>query len=122
MQKLAGGNVDVKTFATLELDSDSEESVASHDKSSHDTPNDLEEDESDGSSTPEATEEVTLGFGDRQTPNKTEHTPTPPTEEAKDRTPSPPKEQKEEYNHPEQPYEDDTMLYQYPKYRDDPDA
>ena len=117
-----------------------------------------EDEESDDSSTPESTEEVTVGSGDLQSPNKTEHRPrppaeeekdrtptppveevkdlpptqpveeakdgppTPPAEEAKDRTPSPPKEQKVEYTQTERPYEDHTMPYPYPKYRDDPDA
>ena len=40
LQKLVGGNGDAEAFATLESDSDSEESVASRYKSSHDTPND----------------------------------------------------------------------------------
>ena len=89
MQTLAGGNWDAEAFATLESDSDSEESVASRYKSSHDTPNDPEDDESDDSSTPEPTEEVTSGSGDPQLPSKTDHTLTPPAEEAKDRTPTP---------------------------------
>ena len=164
LQTLAGGNGDVEAFATLESDSDSEESVASRYKSSHDTPNDPEGDESDDSSTPEPTEEVTLGSGDRQLPSKKDRTPTPtaeetkdltptaeevkdhtlkppaeeakdhtlkppaeeakdrtptpPVEEAKDRTPSPPKERKEGDTQSDQPDEDDTMPYPYPKYRD----
>ena len=40
LQTLAGGNGDVEAFATLESDSDSEESVASRYKTSHDSPND----------------------------------------------------------------------------------
>ena len=73
--------------------------------------------------------------GDRQSPNRTEHTPTPPAEKAedntptppaekyKDRTPSPPPtEQENAYTPPEKPCEDDTMLYPYQKYRNDPDA
>ena len=68
-------------------------------------------------------EEITLGFGDWQSPNKTERTPTPTVREAEDRiptppvvqaedcTPSPPIEQEEEQISPEQPYEDDTMPY-----------
>ena len=146
LQTLADGDGDVEAFATLEVDSDSEESVTSCYRSNHDTPNDPEDDESDGSSMPEPMEEVTLGSGDRQSPSKTERTPTPPAEEtkdrtptppveetkdrtptppveeAKDRTPSPPKERKEGDTHPEQPVEDDTMPYPYLKYRDDPDA
>ena len=73
-------------------------------------------------------------FGDQQSPIKTERaltppakeaedrTPTPPAEKAEDRTPSPPTEQEEENISPEQPYEDYTTPYLYPKYRDDPDA
>ena len=122
LQMLVGGTGDAEPFTTLESDSDSEESVASRYKSSHETPNDLEEDESDGSLTTEPTEEVPSISGDQQLPNRTEHTPTPPTEEVKDRIPSPPKEGKEEYTQPEQPYEEDTMPYPYPKYRDDTDA
>ena len=146
LQTLAGGIGDAEAFATLESDSDSEESVTLRYKSSHDTLNDPEDDESDGSSTWEPTEEVTLGFGDRQSPSKTDRTPTPlaeeakdctptppaeegkdrtptpPAEEAEDRTPSPPKELKEGDTQPEQLNEEDTMPYPYPKYRDDPDA
>ena len=125
---LAGGDGDAEAFTTLESDSDSEESVASRYKSSHDTPNDPEDDELDGSSTPEPTEEVTSGFRDRQSPSKIERTSTPPAEEAKDctptppaekaedRTPSPPKVRKEGDTQPEQPDEDYTMSYPYPKY------
>ena len=133
LQALAGGDGDAGAFATLESDSDSEESVASRYKSSHDTPNDPEEDGSDGSSTPEPTEEITLEFGDRQSPRETDRIPTPPTEEAKDRKPTPPVEEAEEARNRTQPKErrerdtqseqpDDTMPYPYPKYRDDPDA
>ena len=68
-------------------------SVASRYKSSHDTPNDPEEDGSDGSSTLEPTEEITLEFGDRQSPRETDRIPTPPAEEAKDRIPTPPAEE-----------------------------
>ena len=93
MQTLAGGNWDAEAFATLESDSDSEESFASPYKSSHDTPNDPEDDESDDASTPEPTEEVTLGSKDRQSPNKTERTPTPTVREAEDRIPTPPTEE-----------------------------
>ena len=55
LQALAGGDGDVGAFTTLESDSDNEESIASRYKISHDTPNDPEEDGSDGSSTPEPT-------------------------------------------------------------------
>ena len=132
LQTLAGGDGDGEAFTTLELDSDIEESAASRYKSSHDTPNDPEDNESDGSSTPEPTKEVTLGSGDRQSPSKTERTltptaeeakdrtPMPPAEEAKDRTSTPPKDRKAGDTQSEQP--DDTMPYPYPKYRDDPDA
>ena len=52
-----------------------------------------------------------------------ERAPTPPAEKVKDCTPSPPPtEQEKEHTPPEQPYEDYTMSYPYPKYRDDPDA
>ena len=147
LQMLAEGNGDAEAFAALESDSDSEESVQSHYKSSHDTPNGPEDDESDGSRTPEPMEELPLVPGDRQSPNRTKCTPTPPpekaedrittpptekaeyrtptlpAEEAKDRTPSPPPtEQENAYTPPEKPCEDDTMLYPYQKYRNDPDA
>ena len=130
LQTLAIGDGDVEAFATLESDPDSEESVASRYRSSHDIPNDPEDDESDGSSTPEPMEEITLGYGDRQSPSKTkrtltppaeeakdstltppaeeakDHTPTPPAEEAENHTPSPPKERKAGDTQSEQP--DDT--------------
>ena len=49
LQALAGGDGDAEAFATLESDSENGESIASRYKSSHDTPNDLEEDGSNGS-------------------------------------------------------------------------
>ena len=88
LQTLAGGNRDTEAIATLESDSNSEERVQSHFKSSHDTQNDPEDDASDGSST----EELPLVSGDQQSPNKTKRTPTPTVEEVKDRIPTPPKE------------------------------
>ena len=93
LQTLAGGDGDAGAFATLESDSDNEESVASQYKSSHDTPNDPVEDGSDVSSTPEPTEEIILEFGDRQSPRATDRIPTPPAEEVKDRIPTPPAEE-----------------------------
>ena len=147
MHTLAVGNGDAEEFATLESDSNSEESVESRYKSSHDTPNHPEHDESDGLAMRKPTEELPLVSRDRQSPNKTKRTPTPPVEKAEDRTPTPPAEkaedckptptaekikdrtpspppteQEKEYTPPEQPYEDYTMPYPYPKYRDDPDA
>ena len=97
LQTLAGDDGDAEVFATFESDSDSEESIASHYKSSHDTRNDPEDDESDGSLTSELTEEVTLGSGDRKSPSKTKCTPTPPVEEAEDRTPTPPAEEAKDH-------------------------
>ena len=92
LQTLARGNGDAEAFATLESNSDSEESVESRYKSSHDTPNDPEDDESEGSSMPEPTEELPLVSRDRKSPNKTKCTPTPTAKEVKDRIPTPPKE------------------------------
>ena len=97
----------------------------------HDTPNDLEDDGSDGSSTPKPTEEATLGSGDRQSPSKKNRTPTPPTEEPKDHTPTPPaEEQKDRTPTPtadkerreQESHLDDTMPYSYLEYRDEPNA
>ena len=51
LQTLADGDGDSEAFATLESESEIDESVASRYKSSHDTPNDPEEEESDGAST-----------------------------------------------------------------------
>ena len=106
-----------------------------------------EDNESDGSLTPKPTEELPLVPGDRKSPNKTKRAPTTPAEKVEDRTPTspaektedctpsptvekikdrtpspPPTEQEKEYTPPEQPYEDYTMSYPYPKYRDDPNA
>ena len=92
LHTFAGGNRDAEAIATLELDSDSEESVQSDYKSSNDTSNDREDDASDGSSTPEPTEELPLVSRDQQSPNKTKCTPTPTTEEVKGHIPTPPKE------------------------------
>ena len=88
LQALAGGDGDAGAFATLESDSDSEESVVSRYKSSHDTPNDPEEDGLYGSSTSEPTEEITLEFRDRQSPRETDCIPIQPAEEAKARVPT----------------------------------
>ena len=105
---LANGDGDAEAFTTLESDSDSEESVQSNYKSSDDAPDGPEDDESDGSSTPEPTKELPLVPGDLQSPNKTKHIPTPtaekvreharppPTEKAEDRTPTPPAEKAED--------------------------
>ena len=57
LEMLSGRDGDTQAFATLESDSESEESVASRYKSSHDTPNDPEDDGSDGSSTPDQWEQ-----------------------------------------------------------------
>ena len=134
-QMLAKGDGDVEAFTALESDSDSEQSVQSNYKISHDASDGLEDDESDDSSTSKPTKELPLMPRDWQSPNKTECAPTPPAEKVrecaptppaekiKDRTPSPPPtEQEKEYTPPEQPYEDYTMSYPYPKYRDDPNA
>ena len=51
------------------------------------------EEESDDSLTPEPTEEITLEFGDRQSPREADRPPTSPAEEPKDRTPTPPAEE-----------------------------
>ena len=51
LQTIAEGNRDAEAFATLESDSDSEQSVQSNYKSSHDAPDGPEEDESNGTST-----------------------------------------------------------------------
>ena len=52
-----------------------------------------------------------------------DHTPSPPEEKINDRTPSPPPtKQVKEHTPPEQPYEDYTTPYLYPKYRDDPNV
>ena len=64
---------------------DSEQSVKLNYKSSHDTPDDPEDDDSEGSSTPEPTEELPLVPEERQSPNKTKRTPTPPAEKVKER-------------------------------------
>ena len=93
LQTVADVDRDAEAFATLESDSDSGESVESRYKSSHDTPNDQVEEESDDSLTPEPTEEITLEFGDRQSPREADRTSTPPAEESKDRTPTPPAEE-----------------------------
>ena len=146
LQMLAEGDRDSEAFATLESDSDSEQSVQSNYQSSHDSLDGAEEDESDDASTPEPMEELPLVSEDWKSPNKTERAQTPPVEKAEDRTPTPPTEktedctptpmkkaedrtpspplteQEKEYTPLEQPYEDYTMLYPYPKYRDDPDV
>ena len=89
------------------------------------------EDGSDDSSTPEPTEEITLEFGDRQSPREVDRIPTPPVEESKDRTPTPPAEESkdriptppaEEERREQDIQSDDTMPYPYPKYRDETDA
>ena len=103
LRTLAGGNGDSEAFSALESESDSEQSVQSNYKSSHDTPDDPEDEESNSSSTP-------------------------PTEKAENRAPTPPAERVEnraqelDHTSPVQPSEDYTMPYPYPKYRDDPDA
>ena len=130
LQTLAGGEGDAAAFATLEADSDSGESVGSRYKSSHET-NPTEE-ESDDSVTPEPEEDITLEFGDRQSPRREVQTPTPPAEESQERLPTPPAEEPQErIPVSEEPKDttptqesqwDDTMPYPYPKYRDEPDA
>ena len=156
LQTLAEGDGDSEAFSALESESDSEQSVQSNYKSSHDTPDNPEDDELDGSSTPEPTEELPLEPRDRQSLNKTKRTPTPPPEKERERTPAekvreraptppaekvreraptppaekvkdctpspPPTEQEKEHTPPEQTFEDYTMPYRYPKYRDDPNA
>ena len=81
---------DAEAFTTLESNSDSEESVQLNYKSSHDALDDPEEEESDRTSTPEPTKELSLVPGDRQSPIKTECAITPPADEAEDHTPTPP--------------------------------
>ena len=97
LETVAKGNRDAEAFAALESDLDSEERVQSHYKSSHDTPNSPEDDESDGSSTPEPTEELPLVPGDRQSSNRTKRTPTPSAEKAEDRPLTPPTEKAEDH-------------------------
>ena len=137
LQTLAGGDGDAAAFATLEADSDSGESVESRYKSSHDTNPTEEESDDPGTSEPE--EDITLEFGDRQSPRREAQLPTPPAEESQERLPTPPAEEPQERiptseepkvstptlikerREQESPW-DDTMPYPYPKYRDEPDA
>ena len=143
LQTLAAGDGDSEAFATLEAESESDGSVASRYKSSHDTPNDREDEGSEDSVTPAPEEEITLEFGDRQPPRKAdriptttarepkERIPTTPAEEPTDRTPATPAEEPkvltptptaDRERRKQESQLDDTMPYPYPKYRDEADA
>ena len=96
LHTLAEGDGDAEAFTALESDSNSEQSIQSNYKSSHDNPDVSEDDESDGSSTPKPVEELPLVPGDRQSPNKTKRTPTPPAEKIREHAPTPPMEKAED--------------------------
>ena len=91
LQTLAEDDGDSEAFSALELESHSEQSVQSNYKSSHDTPNGFEDNQSEGSPTPEPTEELPLVPEERQSPNKTKRTSPPTAEKVKARTPTHPR-------------------------------
>ena len=141
LQTLAASDGDSEAFSALESESDSEQSVQSNYPSSHDTPDDPEDDDSKHTLTPEPTEEFPLVPVERQSADTSKRTPTPPpaekrkectpsplaAEKIKERTPSPPpaEETKDRTRTPPplvQTFEEYTMSYPYSKYRDDPDA
>ena len=115
LQALATGGGDSEPFSAFESDSDGECSAHSNYRSSHDTPDGPEDEQSDTLPTPEP-ELTELEAPDRQVADQLLTPPreTPKEEEERPLTP------KEEEGRPPTP--DDDMSFQYPKYRDDPDA
>ena len=137
LQALAAGGGEPEAFSAFDWDSDGGYSGRTNYRSSNDTPDGPEGEESDTS----PTLELELTRLEPQEPvAKEERPPTPEVEE--ERPPSPkeeekpptPKEQEERPPTPKEEQErpptpparaltpDDDMSFQYPKYRDDPDA
>ena len=80
LQTLAEGDGDSEAFSALESESDSEQSVHSNYRNSHDTLDDPEEDDSEHTPTPELTEKLPIIPVERQSKDKTERKLTPAPE------------------------------------------
>ena len=138
LQTLATCVGDSEAYSAFESESDAEHNIHSNYRSSHDTPDELEEDGSEHTFKPESetmlptqpahegepdehsertNNRVPTQPSDRQSEEKNNCVPAPPpdrqSEKTDDRVPRPP---------PEQPLDNDTMSYPYSKYRDDLNA
>ena len=117
LQALAGGDGETEAFSAFEWDSDGGYSVHTNYRSSNDTPDGPEDEESDTlpTSEPELTELEAL---DRQRANQ----PLTPKEE-EERLPTLKEEEERPLTPPARvPTLDDEMSFQYPKYREDLDV
>ena len=148
LQTLATGDRDSEAFSTLESELNNEHSVHSNYQSSHDTPDDPEADDSEHTPTPEPETPLPIIL-DQQSKEKNDHVPTPPVDqqsmkknnriltppvdqqskEKNDRIPTPPSDRRAEKKEDQvptppsaQPFKENTMLYPYSKYQDDPNV
>ena len=80
LQTLAASDGDSEAFSALESESDSEQSVHSNYRNSHDTLDDPEEDDSEHTPTPELTEKLPIIPVERQSKDKIERKLTPAPE------------------------------------------
>ena len=133
MRALATRAGDSEPVSAFESDSDGEYTAHSNYCSSHDNPDGLEDEESNTLPTPEP-ELTELEAPDQQradqhsTPKEEERPPIPKEEEERPKTPKEEEERPltEEERPPTPsarvPTPNDDMSFQYPQYRDDPDA